>query len=135
MDVVIDLRTLMPLPLGPLSAAAMTGSGLAMATPLRGAAAKLIARLPEGPTEAQREAVRYTIVCDAEHAGGRRRGVLRGPDVYGITSVTLAEGAMRMAASGYERSGALAPAQAFEPRSFLAALEPFGVRVEIEPEG
>lgn len=133
MDVVIDLRTLMGVSLGPLSAPAMTASGIAMATPLRGAVSKLIERLPEGPDERARKAVRYTIVCDAEHAGGTRRGILRGPDVYGITAAILAEGATRMAAQGYDASGALAPSEAFDPRAFLAALEPFGVRTEIEP--
>jgi len=135
MDVVIDLRSLIGLPLGPLSAPVMTGSGLAMATPLRGAVSKLIARLPEGPTVEQRGAVRYTIVCDASHEGGTRRGILRGPDIYGTTAVILAEGATRMAAAGYDRNGALAPSQAFDASSFLAALEPFGVRVDVEPAG
>jgi short subunit dehydrogenase-like uncharacterized protein len=132
MDVVIDLRSLMGVSLGPLSAPAMTASGLLMATPARRAVSKLIERLPEGPSERGREAVRYTIVCDAEYEGGTRRGILRGPDIYGITSVILAEGAIRMADPSYDRRGALAPAEAFDPDSFLACLEPFGVQVELE---
>jgi short subunit dehydrogenase-like uncharacterized protein len=132
MRVVIDLRSLMGVSLGPLSAPAMTASGLLMATPARGAVSKLIERLPEGPSERGRGAVRYTVVCDVEHEGGSRRGILRGPDIYGTTAVILAEGATRMADPGYESRGALAPAQAFDPASFLACLEPFGVAVEIE---
>ena len=132
MRVVIDLRSLLGVSLGPLSAPAMTAGGLLMATPARGAVSKLIERLPEGPSERGREAVRYTIVCDVEHEGGTRRGILRGPDIYGTTAVILAEGATRMADPGYELNGALAPAQAFDPASFLACLEPFGVAVEIE---
>lgn len=131
--VVIDLRALLGAPLGPLAAPAMTGGGLLMATPLRGAVAKLVERLPEGPSERARQAARYTIVCLARHAGGERRGILRGSDVYGITAVTIAEGATRMADPGYERSGALAPAQAFDPESFLACLAPHGISTEIEP--
>jgi hypothetical protein len=42
---------------------------------------------------------------------------------------------MRMAAPGYDRTGALAPSQAFDPESFLRHLEPFGVWTEIEPVG
>jgi short subunit dehydrogenase-like uncharacterized protein len=132
-EVVIDLKALSGMELGPLGAPLMTAGGLLMATPLRGAFHSLIGRLPEGPTPKQRQAARYTIVCLAEHAGGVRRGILRGSDVYGITAVTLAEGAMRMAAPDYDPTGALAPAQAFEPEGFLRCLEPFGVFTEIEP--
>jgi short subunit dehydrogenase-like uncharacterized protein len=135
LDVVIDLRGLTGLPLGPLGAPAMTAGGMLMATPLRGAGHALIGRLPEGPSPRQRQAARFTIVCSARHAGGERRGILRGSDIYGITAITLAEGALRMAAPGYDRTGALAPSQAFEPAGFLRHLEPFGVWTEIEPVG
>ena len=131
---VIDLRALLPLP-GPteaLSAAVLNASGRAMETPLRRAVAKLVARLPEGPAEADRKAVRFTIVCEARASETTRRGVVRGSDVYGITSVMLAEGALRMAAPDYAASGALAPSQAFDPASFTAALEPHGLSVEVE---
>lgn len=135
MNVVIDLRSLIGLPLGPLSAPAMTGAGLLMRTPLRAAASRLIARMPEGPADDDRGAVRYTLVCDVRHGGGRRRGILRGSDVYGITAVIIAEGATRMAAPSYNRSGALAPSEAFDPESFLACLAPFGISTEVEPVG
>lgn len=129
----IDLRSVLPLPLGPLSAAALSAGALAMATPLRGAVEKLIRRLPEGPSEKERKAARFTICCELRAGAERRRGIVRGSDVYGITAVLLAEGATRMARSGYEQSGALAPAQAFEAASFMRSLEPFGVSVETEP--
>ena len=133
MTAVIDLRSLTGLPLGPLSAPAMAASGIAMSTPLRGLAGRLIARLPEGPGEDARRAARFTIVCDAEHSGGSRRGIARGADVYGLTAFAIAEGATRMASPAYAPTGALAPAQAFDPADFLRALEPFGVWAEIEP--
>ena len=130
---VIDLRGLTGLPLGPLSAPAMTLSGMAMVGPVRRAASRLIGRMPEGPTEKARGAVRFTVVCEAETADGRRRrGVVRGSDIYGLTAAIIAEGAARMATPGYDRSGALAPAQAFEPKAFLDALEPFGLSYEVE---
>lgn len=128
----IDTRSLIAVPLGPFGAPVLSAAGLMMRTRLRPALAKLVARLPEGPSETGRRAVRYTVVCDAAAAGAVRRGVLRGSDVYGSTSIILAEAATRMAAPGYERSGALAPAQAFDPASFTRALEPFGISVEIE---
>lgn len=134
MRTVIDLRSLIGAPLGPLAAPAMTMSGVLMATPLRGAVGKLVARLPEGPSKTARRAVRFTLVCDARaRDGSKRRGVLRGSDIYGTTAVTLAEGAQEMAAAGYDRSGGLAPSQAFDPATFTAALEPFGISVELEP--
>ena len=136
MRTVIDLRSLIGLPLGPASAAAMTLSGLAMNGPVRAGLAKLINRLPEGPTERERKAVRFTVVCDATAVdGGNRRGVLRGSDIYGTTAAIMAEASARMADPAYEPSGPLAPAQAFEPGSFLACLEPFGVSVELGSHG
>jgi hypothetical protein len=41
--------------------------------------------------------------------------------------VTTVEGALRMTAPGYERTGGLAPAQAYDPAGFLGALAPHGV--------
>ena len=111
----------------------MTGSAYAMRTPLRGLFGKGIARLPEGPSESDRAAARFTLVCDARTPTGTRRGVLRGHDVYGLTSKLIAEGATRMGAADFSRSGALAPAQAFDPREFVDALEPYGISVELEP--
>ena len=130
---VIDLRALLGVGLGPLAAPLMTASGYAMGTPLRGAAGRLIARLPEGPSERAREKAAFTIVCEARTATGTRTGVLRGHDVYGITARIIAEGAMRMLEAAFDRSGALAPAQAFEPEGFLASLAPYGISTEIEP--
>lgn len=124
---VIEMSSVTPRALGPLAAPVMTATGYLMDGPLRRAAAKLIERLPEGPTTADRQAVSYTVVCDAAGASGRRRGIVRGSDVYGITAVTTTEGALRMAAPGYGRSGGLAPAQAFDPGEFLDSLREHGV--------
>jgi short subunit dehydrogenase-like uncharacterized protein len=107
--------------------------GLAMRTPLRRAMGALVRRLPAAPDEKSRSAARFTISCQARSKTGTRRGTVRGNDVYGLTAVSLAHGAMLCAAPGYERRGALAPAQAFDPASFLAALADFGVSVEIDP--
>jgi short subunit dehydrogenase-like uncharacterized protein len=107
--------------------------GLAMRTPLRRAMGALIRRLPAAPSERTREAARFTISCEARGKLGARRGTVRGSDVYGLTAVSLAHGAMICADPAYDRSGALAPAQAFDPASFLAALADCGVSVEVEP--
>lgn len=103
--------------------------GLLLRTPLRGPLMKGIDRLPAGPAEDARRAVRYTLVCEATPAGGGRvhRGVLEGGDIYGITAVTTAHAAELMAADGYDRVGGLAPAEAFDAEAFLAALAPHGI--------
>jgi hypothetical protein len=117
----------------PLAVIASPLLGLAMRTPLRRAMGALVRRLPAAPSEQSRAASRFTISCEARGKSGTRRGVVRGNDVYGLTAANLAHGALLCADPGYERSGALAPAQAFDPASFLAALAHFGVSVEIDP--
>jgi short subunit dehydrogenase-like uncharacterized protein len=107
--------------------------GLTMRTPLRRAMGALIRRLPAAPSERSRKASRFTISCEARSKSGARRGTVRGSDVYGLTAVSLAHGALLCANPAYDRSGALAPAQAFDPASFLAALADCGASVEVEP--
>lgn len=117
----------------PLAVIASPLLGLAMRTPLRRAMGTLVRRLPAAPGEQSRTASRFTISCEARGRSGTRRGTVRGSDVYGLTAASLAHGALLCADPDYKRSGALAPAQAFDPASFLAALADFGVSVEIEP--
>ncbi|WP_331765800.1 hypothetical protein [Embleya sp. NBC_00896] len=51
---------------------------------------------------------------------------MRGHDTYGITAVIAVEAARRLAADGAE-PGVLAPAQAYDPTSFLTFLAPHGI--------
>jgi len=110
-------------------------TALAMRTPVRRLAGSLIARLREGPTSQERAAARFTIVCDARGSRRSRRGTIRGRDVYGLTGAAVARGALLTAREGYDRSGALAPAQAFDPSEFLAGLSDFGVGWSVEDAG
>lgn len=57
------------------------------------------------------------------------RGLVRGPDVYGLTAVTTVHGALLLAGAG--RRGALAPASAFDALAFLEHLRELGVRWEL----
>ncbi|MGC1853343.1 MAG: saccharopine dehydrogenase NADP-binding domain-containing protein [Solirubrobacterales bacterium] len=113
----------------PLAAAGSPLLGLAMRTPLRRVMGALIRRLPAAPSEEGRKASRFTISCEARGKSGMRRGTVRGSDVYGLTAVSVAQGALLCADPAYDRSGALAPAQAFDPASFLDALD---LAIEIE---
>jgi short subunit dehydrogenase-like uncharacterized protein len=103
--------------------------GLAMRTPLRAATGALIRRLPAAPSERARKASKFVIECEARAGDRVRRGSVRGVDVYGLTATSLAHAATLCADPAYDRTGALAPAQAFDPASFLDAL---GVSIEIE---
>jgi hypothetical protein len=72
-------------------------------------APEAIELLPEGPAEPDRRAQRFTyLVGDA---------LIQGFDTYGTTAVIAVEAARRLAGSG--RSGALAPAEAFDAADFL----------------
>lgn len=122
-----------PPQLMPLAVASSPLLGLAMRTPLRKAMGALIRRLPAAPSEEDRKKARFMISCEARGKSGARRGIVRGGDVYGLTAVSLAHGALLCADPGYDRKGALAPAQAFDPTSFFAALADFGVSIEVEP--
>jgi short subunit dehydrogenase-like uncharacterized protein len=109
--------------LAPVLPFVMPALALSLRTPLRGLLSKSVGALPEGPAEDDRRAASFTIVALAHSLdGGTRRGVLHGSDVYGLTAVSLVYGAQRMSEPGYDRSGALPPAAAFEPARYLDAL-------------
>jgi short subunit dehydrogenase-like uncharacterized protein len=114
----------------PLAVGASPLLGAAMRTPLRAAMGALIRRLPAAPSEADRKRARFTVSCEARGKSGPRRGIVRGSDVYGLTAASLAHAATLCADPAYDRSGALAPAQAFDPLAFLATL---GLSVEVDP--
>jgi short subunit dehydrogenase-like uncharacterized protein len=118
-------------PLIPLVMPALT---LALRTPLNRLVQAAVDRLPAGPSEQQRRADRFTVVAVATTEDGRvRSGVVRGADVYGLTAVTVVEGAARMLAGDWARAGVIAPATAFDARSFLDTLAPAGVTWELDP--
>jgi short subunit dehydrogenase-like uncharacterized protein len=107
--------------------------GLAMrSATLRGAAGAVISRLPEGPSPAHRERMRWTIVCEARRGEVERKGVVSGKDVYGLTAAAVRQGAMIAAGRGFDARGALAPSQAFDPKAFLEGLDSFDVRWNVD---
>lgn len=132
---VTGVRTLLngmvvPPRLMPLAAAATPALGLAMRTPLRRATGALIRRLPAAPSERQRAASTFVVECEARVGVRSRRGTVRGTDIYGLTAASLANAAVTCADPSFDRSGALAPSQAFDPRHFLDAL---GLSIELGP--
>lgn len=120
----------MPDELVPLTQPALA---LALHTPAKALADLAIDRLPEGPSEEERRAARFTIVAIARGEDGRTgRGRVTGSDVYGLTAVTAVHSAALLADSGYDRAGALSPASAFEPVEFLEFLGDHGVSFEVD---
>jgi short subunit dehydrogenase-like uncharacterized protein len=130
------VRTLlsgMALPPPPLASLAIPMMGLAARTPMKRVADVVINRMPEGPSEESRRKSSFTVDCQAMAGTRARRGTVTGSDVYGLTAVTTSHAALLAAEPSFDRAGALAPAQAFDPRSFLDALADFGVDAKVEP--
>lgn len=114
-------------PLAPVLPLIGRPAQLALRTPLRKALGVAISRLPEGPDPEDRAAAKFTIVCEVTRGRTKRRGVVTGGDVYGLTAAAIAEGALTAAKGGISSSGALAPSQAFAPARFLEKLRRFDV--------
>jgi short subunit dehydrogenase-like uncharacterized protein len=129
----VTASTFAPTPrLAPLMQLLARPTGLALRTPLKRVVQAAVARLPEGPTQEQRAACNYTIVCDVTRGKDVRRGTLHGRDPYGITAALIARGAIQAAGGGFSGHGALAPAQAFDPKEFLAGLERFELGWQVD---
>ena len=71
-----------------------------------------------------RSAQRFEMVVRARQGDAQRTAVARGQDIYAVSAPLVVEAAARMLRPGFDRSGALALAQAFDARDFLAALSP-----------
>ena len=87
-----------------------------------GARTPRISRLPEGPSEEDRKAARFKVVCEARGSAGARAARLdHGPRrLRADRSGDRPRRRARLLARVQRGRGALAPAQAFDPRGFLA---------------
>jgi hypothetical protein len=90
---------------------------------------RLSGHVPIEPSERRRARSRFAVVAEVDG----RRATLVGRDVYRITALILARAAEAIAAGELRRTGALAAAQAFEPRPFLERLAPLLSDVRVEP--
>jgi short subunit dehydrogenase-like uncharacterized protein len=116
--------------LAPVLPYTMPALAFTLRTPLRGLIGKALRAMPEGPPPGARGEARFTVVAVAHGLdGATRRAVLHGSDVYGLTALSLVEGAQRLSEPGHGRSGALAPASAFGATRFLDAL---GLEYEVD---
>ena len=132
-ETMLGLDAMLPAGLAPLWPLVAHPARLAMRTPIKDLAGRLIARLPEGASPEARAAAGFTVVCEAAGGGRVRRGSITGCDVYGLTAALIVKGARIAAGGGIAKSGALAPSQAFDPRSFLEGFNAFSLEYTLEP--
>jgi short subunit dehydrogenase-like uncharacterized protein len=92
--------------------------------PLVAPAARLLGPLGGAPPPEKRPRWRWTAVAESRAGGRGRRATLRGTNVYELTALLLARAAEGLRNGEVQASGALAPAQAFDVRSFLPRLSP-----------
>ena len=93
-------------------------------------AAGWLERGPEGPSDSERAASRFSIWARAADAEGRSQfATLEGRDPYGLTAVVAAFLAARLAREGAGLSGALTPCQVADPLALRDLLLAHGVTV------
>ncbi len=88
----------------------------------------VIDRMPEGPSETQRQG-RWTILAEARTTETWRNVAISGADVYGVTAHFLATGALRLAQE-QPRSGVVSPVEAVGIETWQKEFAGRGVSVE-----
>lgn len=132
-ETTLSAGSVLPGPLARVAPLIMRPASLAMRTPVKGLAGRMINRLPEGAEAGARADSAWTIECEAIAGARVRRGTISGRDVYGLTAALLVKGAALAVSGGLRGTGGLAPAQAFDAESFLAGLDAFEVTWSVEP--
>lgn len=94
---------------------------------LRPLAEPLVTRKPD-PTPAELENAAFTIRVEVRTASGTHAVEVQGTDPYGLTAAAAVHAARRTREPDTP-AGVLAPAQLVDPRAFLEALRPRGVRL------
>jgi len=92
---------------------------------------KALQRLPEGPSDEQRNGSRWTILAEATSGRKWRNVALSGRDPYGLTAQFLAAGALRMAADDFEGAGVKAPVEALGLDTLHKELVTNGVSIDV----
>ena len=83
----------------------------------------LVRDRPGGPSDHARARARFVIAAEARASDGAvARCLVEGHDLYGVTAAVSAEAAQRLGSANDPPSGALAPAEAFDPPDFLDTL-------------
>jgi len=91
-----------------------------------------VSTLPEGPSDAERARGRCAVVAEAQNGARTARAWVTCADGYDFTAAAAVECAVRAAAEGFDKKGALTPTQAFGARPLLEALAGSGVRFGVD---
>ncbi|HEX8952159.1 MAG TPA: saccharopine dehydrogenase NADP-binding domain-containing protein [Polyangia bacterium] len=91
-----------------------------------------VSTLPEGPSDAERARARCAIVAEAQNGPRTARAWVTAGDGYEFTAASAVECAVRAAADGFDKKGALTPTQAFGARALLEALAGHDVRFGVD---
>jgi saccharopine dehydrogenase-like NADP-dependent oxidoreductase len=78
-----------------------------------------------------RSAQRFAVEAEIHSNGRQRRASARGRDIYAVSAPLVVEAMERIVEGRVRGMGALAPGQAFDARSMLAALAPHDVAVSL----
>ncbi|MGZ3426944.1 MAG: saccharopine dehydrogenase family protein [Polyangia bacterium] len=100
--------------------------------PARRLAEHWVSSLPEGPSDAERARARCAIVAEAQNGARTARAWVTAGDGYDFTAAAAVECAVRAAADGFDKKGALTPTQAFGARALLEALAEHDVRFGVD---
>ncbi|HXU72257.1 MAG TPA: saccharopine dehydrogenase NADP-binding domain-containing protein [Polyangia bacterium] len=109
----------------------LAGKALAWG-PAKRLAERWVSTLPEGPSDAERARARCAVVAEAQNGARTARAWVTTADGYDFTAVAAVECAVRAAADGFDRKGALTPTQAFGARALLEALADHDVRFGVD---
>ena len=109
----------------------LAGKALAWA-PAKRLAEHWVSTLPEGPSDAERARARCAIVAEAQNGARTARAWVTTADGYDFTAAAAVECALRAAADGFDKKGALTPTQAFGARPLLEALAAHDVRFGVD---
>lgn len=88
---------------------------------------------PTAADDSGRSAQRFELVVRVVQGGSTRTAGVRGQDIYAVTAPIVTEVALRLLDPSYQRSGALAVAQAVDPIDLLRSLH--GPALELFADG
>jgi hypothetical protein len=86
---------------------------------------------PQAVDESGRSAQTFLVDVIVRNAGKTRRAIAHGRDIYAVTGPLAVEAIERIVRASPPRGGVFAPGAIFEPMSFLNALSPTHLTVEI----
>jgi short subunit dehydrogenase-like uncharacterized protein len=90
-----------------------------MATPIKKAIFRRIEAGSIGPTLAERQATRFTLLCEARRGEDRRAVIAEGRDPYGLTAVVAVALAARLWQGSPGERGAISPAMIAGPDAIV----------------